>query len=115
MSIGRKAALMAALVMAISPSVALAGDREDARLAITAAQAKIETNDKAGVDRMAPEAQARARAALMEAQRQFDRHHEDRARDAANNASSLADLALATAQAHHAEAERAAALAAPQE
>jgi hypothetical protein len=97
------------------PSALIAGDREDARLAITEARAKIETGDKAGVNGPAADAQARARAALDEAQDEFHKHHEDRAMAAAQRASSLADLALATAQARAADAQRRDAIANPQE
>ena len=115
MSIMIKSIVAASLLAVVVPAAVDASDRDDARLAILHARSKIEAGDRAGVNGPAADAQARARAALDEAQEQFHKHHEDRAIAAAERASSLADLALATAQAREADAQRREAIATPQE
>ncbi len=115
MSIVTKSIILTALIGVAVPAAVEAGDREDARIAIAAARARIETGDKAGVNGSAADAQARARVALDDAQSEFHNHHEDRAMAAAHRASSLADLALATAQSREADAQRQVAIATPQE
>lgn len=115
MSLVTKSIVLTALIAVSVPVAVEAGDREDARIAIAEARARIETGDKAGVNGPAADAQARARAALDDAQAEFHSHHEDRAMAAAHRASSLADLALATAQARDADAQRRVAIATPQE
>lgn len=115
MSIMIKSIVGAAMLAVIVPAAVEASDRDDARMAILHARSKMEAGDRAGVNGPAADAQARARAALDEAQEQYHKHHEDRAIAAAERASSLADLALATAQAREADAERRAAIATPQE
>ncbi|WP_324377651.1 hypothetical protein [Sphingomonas sp.] len=106
---------MTALIAVAIPAAVEASDREDARIAIAQARARIEAGDRAGINGPAADAQARARAALDDAQAEFHNHHEDRAMAAAHRASSLADLALATAQAREADAQRQVAIATPQE
>jgi len=115
MSILIRSIAAASMFAIIVPAAVNAADRDDARFAIMHARAKIQAGDRAGVNGPAADAQARARAALDEAQEQFHKHHEDRALAAAERASSLADLALATAQSRQADAERRAAIATPQE
>jgi hypothetical protein len=115
MSIMIKSIVGAAMLAVIVPAAVEANDRDDARMAILHARSKIEAGDRAGVNGPAADAQARARAALDEAQEQYHKHHEDRAIAAAERASSLADLALATAQSREADAQRQAAIATPQE
>jgi hypothetical protein len=115
MSIVVKSITAAAMLAVIVPAAVDAADRDDARFAIMHARAKIEAGDRAGVNGPAADAQARARAALDEAQAQFHKHHEGRAIAAAERASSLADLALATAQAREADARRRVAIATPKE
>ena len=115
MSIMIKSIVGAAMLAAIVPAAVDAADRDDARFAIMHARVKIEAGDRAGVNGPAADAQARARAALDEAQEQYHKHHEDRALAAAERASSLADLALATAQSREADAQRREAIATPQE
>jgi len=115
MSIVIKSVVGAALLAVIVPAAVDAADRDDARMAIMHARAKIEAGDRAGVNGPAADAQARARQALDEAQDQFHKHHENNAIAAAERASSLADLALATAQSREADAERREAIATPQE
>ena len=115
MSIVIRSIVAVSMLAVVVPAAVDAADRDDARFAIMHARAKIEAGDRAGVNGPAADAQARARAALDEAQEQFHKHHENRALAAAERASSLADLALATAQARDAEAQRWAAIATPQE
>jgi len=115
MSILIKSIAAASMFAVVVPAAVDAADRDDARFAIIHARAKIEAGDRAGVNGPAADAQARARASLDEAQEQFHKHHEDRALAAAERASSLADLALATAQSRQADAERRAAINSPQE
>jgi len=110
-----KSIVAASVFAVVVPAAVDATDRDDARFAIMHARAKIEAGDRAGVNGPAADAQARARAALDEAQEQFHKHHEDRALAAAERANSLADLALATAQSRQADAERQAAITTPQE
>jgi hypothetical protein len=115
MSIVTKSIILTALITVAVPAAVEAGDREDARVAIAHARARIEAGDRAGINGPAADAQARARAALDDAQAEYHNHHEDRAMAAAHRASSLADLALATAQARDADAQRQVAIATPQE
>ena len=115
MSIVIKGLVGAALLAVVLPAAVDAADRDDARIAIMHARAKIQAGDRAGVNGPAADAQARARQALDEAQDQYHKHHEDRALAAAERASSLADLAVATAQSRDADAQRQAAIATPQE
>ncbi len=115
MSIVIRSIVGASLLAVIVPAAVDATDRDDARFAIMHARAKIEAGDRAGVNGPAADAQARARQALDEAQDQFHKHHETQALAAAQHASSLADLAVATAQSRDADAQRRAAIATPQE
>ena len=115
MSFVTKSIIAAAFIAVTLPAAVVASDREDARIAISAARARIEAGDRAGINGPAADAQARARAALDDAQAEFHDHHEDRAMAAAHRASSLADLAFATAQAREADAQRQVAIATPQE
>jgi len=106
MSIAKTSVIFAALIALAAPAVASPESKEEARIAITEAKAKIETNDRAGVNGTAADAQIRARDALEEAQVQLAKHHDGRAIAAAKRADSLAELALATAQARTAENQR---------
>jgi hypothetical protein len=108
MSIAKISVAAAALVMLAVPASANQEDKERAQIAISAAKAKIEANDRAGVNGPAADSQIQARDALEEAQIQLARKHEGRAMAAAKRANSLADLALVTAQARQADATRAA-------
>jgi hypothetical protein len=115
MSIVVKSIIAVGMLAVVVPAAVEASDRDDARLAIMHARAKIQAGDRAGVNGPAADAQSRAREALDEAQIQYHKHHEDRAIAAAERASSLADLAVATAQSRVADADRRAAIATPQE
>jgi hypothetical protein len=110
-----KAIVAVGMLAVVVPAAVQAADRDDARIAIMHARAKIQAGDRAGVNGPAADAQAKAREALDEAQTQYHKHHSDQAVAAAERASSLADLALATAQARVADADRRAAIATPQE
>jgi hypothetical protein len=115
MSILAKSVVGLSLIVLALPTVAGAADRQDARVAIIEAQAKIETGDKLGFNLPAPDVHARARAALAQAQHEYRNHHNGRARAAAERASALADLAFATAEARDADARRQLAIAASRE
>ena len=106
MSILAKSAVGLSLIALALPTMAGAADRQDAQAAIIEAQAKIETGDKTGFNLPAPDVHARARAALAEARHEYGQHHNDRARAAAERASALADLALATTEARDVDAQR---------
>lgn len=92
------AAVVAASVIATVPSTAFAGDRDNARVAIAGAKAKIDLNERNGITGEAAQTQARARMALEKAEMQFKKSNEDSAIAAAKEADSLADLASATQQ-----------------
>lgn len=106
MSILAKTLVGISLIAIALPTMASAADRQDAQAAIVEAQAKIETGDKTGFNLPAPDVHARARAALAEARHEYGQHHNGRARAAAERASALADLALATAEARDADTLR---------
>jgi hypothetical protein len=112
MSILAKSAVGLSMIALALPAIAGAADRQDARVAIIEAQAKMETGDKAGVNLPAPNVHARARAALAQAQHEYRNHHNARARAAAERASAFADLAFATADARDGDARRQIAIAA---
>lgn len=114
MSIVTRSILVLGIAVVAVPAAVRATDRADARAAIIEARAKVATGDKAGVNGPAADVQARARAALAEAQDEYHRHHDGRALAAAERASSLADLARATAEARESDAQRQVAIATPQ-
>ena len=87
-----------AVAALLSASPALASKRDTARTTVAAAEAKISMNDKAALTGQAADIQARARAALSEAQLQWSLSKEDKTIAAATEASALADLAAATQQ-----------------
>lgn len=107
---GIAGAMLAATVL---PQAALAqatpgfrGAEDQAESAVSAAQAKIDTNEKQGISADAADQQARARTALAEAIRQLKDDDEDRAFHAAQEAIALADLATVTAELKRLTAER---------
>lgn len=87
--------LLAAIAL---PSVGYAADANQVNAAIAVAKAKIQTGDSLGATDQAADIQARARAALELAQRELKQHHEDRAFRAAENATALAEYAIASAE-----------------
>ena len=104
----QKGILIAGLLAAAIalPGAAYAGDENRAHAAIGSAQARIDTGEKLGVSADAADPQARARAALAEAQRKMRDDNEDAAYHAAQRAIALADLAIATAELKNLTAER---------
>jgi hypothetical protein len=94
------------LAAAVLPATAHAGNEDRARAAVASAQAKLDTGEKLGMTDAAADIQARARAALAEAQRQIRDDDEDSAYHAAQRATALADLAIATAELKKLTAER---------
>lgn len=96
----------ASLTALAAPSAALAGDEDDARVAIAAAKAKLDSAEKAGVGGQAGDVLNRSRTTLEAANVQF-RKDEDRAAKAlALQADALADLATATHELRTLETER---------
>lgn len=90
---------LASAALAISfPTMASAGDRDDARVLIAAAKAKVDLNEKNGITGEAADIQARARMALERAEKAFDDSNEDTAQAAAKESNALADLASSTQQ-----------------
>ena len=87
-----------ALAAMALPSVVTAASRDSAQAAIAAAQSKIDTGDRMGTTGSAADVQVRARVALKSAQDQLKHHHEGQAFREANEASALADLAMATTE-----------------
>jgi hypothetical protein len=92
------AAAISTAMLASLPTAAFAGDRDNARVAIAGAKAKIDMNEKNGLTGEAADVQARARVALDKAQHEFHKSNEDTAKASATEASALADLASSTQQ-----------------
>jgi len=95
-----------ALSAAVLPSAAVAGDEDDARVAIAAAKAKLDAAEKAGVGGNAGDVLNRSRTALDEANAKFRKDEDRHARVLAQEADALADLATATAELRALESER---------
>lgn len=87
--------LLAAIAL---PSAAYANDENRANAAIAVARAKIQTGDSLGATDQAADIQARARTALETAQSEQNQDHHDRAFRAAENATALAEYAIASAE-----------------
>lgn len=104
LSIGLAAMSLAALV---APGAAMAGDEDDARVAIAAAKAKLDSAEKTGVGGNAGDVLARSRAALDGANAQFRKDEDRYALVLAHQADALVDLAAATAELRALESERA--------
>ena len=92
------AAALAAAMAVCAPTMALAGDRDNARVAIAEAKAKLDMNEKTGITGEAADIQSRGRMALDKAQKEFKHSDEDGAQAAAREASALAELAATTQQ-----------------
>jgi hypothetical protein len=101
--IGLAAAGLSALA---APGAALAGDEDDARVAIAAAKAKLDSAEKAGVGGNAGDVLNRSRTTLEEANVQFRKDEDRHALALARKADALADLAAATAEMRALETER---------
>jgi hypothetical protein len=96
----------AVLSAAALPSAALAGDEDQARVAIAAAKAKLDAAEKAGVGGNAGDVLNRSRTALEKANAQFRKDEDRHALVLAREADALADLATATAELRTLESER---------
>ena len=101
--IGLAAASLAALV---APGAAMAGDEDDARVAIAAAKAKLDSAEKAGVGGNAGDVLNKSRTTLEEANAKFRKDEDRHARVLAQEAEALADLAVATSELRALEGER---------
>ncbi len=101
-------AASAAALMALSAVPAHASDDDRARAAIAEARGKIEAGDKIGTSGEAPGIQARARAALRDAEDLLAHGKEKRAIIAAHSASELADSAIMAADQRRGDAQNAA-------
>jgi hypothetical protein len=101
--IGLAAASLTALA---APSPALAGDEDDARVAIAAAKAKLDGAEKAGVGGNAGDVLSRSRTTLEAANVEFKKDKDRAAKALAHEAEALADLATATAELRGLETER---------
>ncbi|KKC26228.1 DUF4398 domain-containing protein [Sphingomonas sp. SRS2] len=103
MMIGLAAASLSAIAM---PGAAFAGDEDDARVAIAAAKAKLDSAEKAGVGGNAGDVLNKSRTILEEANARFKKDEDRHATVLANEANALADLAVATAELRALETER---------
>lgn len=97
-NIGRGLATGLLLAAIALPSVAYAADENQVNAAIAVAKAKIQIGDSLGATDHAADVQARARKAVELAQIELKKHHEDRAFRAAENATALAEYAIASAE-----------------
>lgn len=101
--IGLAAAGLSALA---APNAAIAGDEDDARVAIAAAKAKLDSAEKAGVGGNAGDVLSRSRTTLEEANVKFKKDEDRHALALARESEALADLATATAEMRALETER---------
>lgn len=88
-----------AITLAVAGPAA-AGEKDRAREAIAAAEAKIHTAETLGAGASSPRDTADARAALASAKEDFKTHHREDAIQEAIRASALADTAIGLAQQH---------------
>lgn len=95
--IGRAAGVSALLAIGGLTTVAHAGEADRARIAIAAAQSKIDASDRVGSGGEAGAMQARAHEALRSAQMNLSRGKKQEAISDAQHASELADLAISAA------------------
>jgi hypothetical protein len=95
---GRGLATAFLLTAVALPNAAFAADKDRASAAIAVAKGKIQTGDSLGATDQAADIQARARAALEIAQTEQAENHQDRAFRAAENATALAEYAIAAAE-----------------
>ncbi|WP_340317841.1 hypothetical protein [Rhizorhabdus argentea] len=101
--VGLAAASLSALAVS---GAAIAGDEDDARVAIAAAKAKLDAAEKAGAGGNAGDVLNRSRSVLDEANAQFRKDEDRHALVLAQEADALADLAVATAELRALETER---------
>jgi len=102
--IGVAAASLSALAI---PGVAIAGDEDDARVAIAGATAKLDSAEKAGIGGNAGDLLSQSRTVLNKANAQFRKDEDRYALVLAGEADALADLATATSEMRALESERA--------
>lgn len=88
------------------PGVAMAGDEDDARIAIAGAKAKLDAAEKAGVGGNAGDMLSRSRAVLDNANAKLRKDEDRYALVLAREADALADLAAATSEMRALESER---------
>lgn len=105
-------AVFGATLLVTAPGVVVAGKRDNARVAVAEARAKIDMNERNGITGAAADIQARARTALNKAEKEFSDSQENATIAAAKEANALADLAAST-QKQQAAAGTEAAVAAP--
>ena len=83
-----------AAMITVSPAAMAQGKADRARIAISAAEAKIEAANKVGASGQVPRLQAEAQAALRTAKEDLASGRKDAAIAEANHASELADTAI---------------------
>jgi hypothetical protein len=88
------------------PGVAIAGDEDDARVAIAGATAKLDAAEKAGVGGNAGDMLSKTRSVLDSAKARFRKDDDRYALVLAREADALADLAAATSEMRALESER---------
>lgn len=88
------------------PGAAIAGDEDDARVAIAGATAKLDSAEKAGVGGNAGDLLSKSRAVLDNANAKFRKDEDRYALVLAREADALADLATATSEMRTLESER---------
>jgi hypothetical protein len=85
---------------------AIAGDEDDARVAIATAQGKLDSAEKAGVGGNAGDMLSQSRTVLEKATARFRKDEDRHALVLARQADALADLAIATSEMRALESER---------
>jgi len=88
------------------PGTAVAGDEDDARVAIATAKGKLDAAEKAGVGGNAGDVLSQSRTALESASAKFGKDEDRYALVLAREADALADLAAATSEMRTLEGER---------
>lgn len=89
------------------PGAAIAGDEDDARVAIATARGKLDSAEKAGVGGNAGDLLSQSRTVLERASVRFRKDDDRYALVLARQADALADLAAATSEMRALESERA--------
>lgn len=98
------APLLAATALALAVPAHAGGSEDRARTAIAAAEAKIETAERLGVNANMPRQAADARAALAQAQEHFKADRNSKAVEAAIKAEALADASIGQLDQHNKQA-----------
>jgi len=97
---------VAGLSVFAMPGAAIAGDEDDARVAIATAQGKLDSAEKAGVGGNAGDLLSQSRTVLQSATERFRKDDDRHALVLARQADALADLASATSEMRALESER---------